>query len=162
MPNGFKKLLTPDRVGLRFVAYCLVAAGSFAVDFLVYVSLTWSGVLFLHAQMISRVTGGVFSFVINRTWSFGNNSNDDPGIGSVYKSGRRFLLLYAISYCLALAILWVCVTILGFSETWGKVTADGVCFLFNFTVMKIYVFHHREGPIARLRTRYRKTDPVSR
>lgn len=124
----------------RFAQYGLVAAGSAVTDWIAFIALTSSGMNHLSAQMASRIAGGVFSFVTNKTWSFDRDISRRFWI-----EGRRFILLYVFSYVLSLSFLYLAVDILHTPLYAAKLLADSTCFVVNFLVMQAYVFHDRRG-----------------
>ena len=124
----------------QFSKYGGVAAGSAIADYTVFSALLLLGVGVLPAQMVARISGGVLSFFTNKYWSFG-----DKGSGRLKTEGRRFLLLYAFSYALALTILFLQTQQAEFSPYSSKITADITCFMVNFLVMRDYVFSGRRG-----------------
>jgi putative flippase GtrA len=133
------------KIALQFSKYGGVAAGSALVDYSVFtLFLFFSGGL-LPAQMVARVAGGVFSFVLNKYWSFGAKKLD-----TVAKEGRRFLILYAFSYALALVILYMLTEYLAFKAYPAKIIADVVCFVVNFLVIRRFVFGNSRGLRDRL------------
>ena len=129
-----------------FSRYTWVAIGSTVLDWIVYAVLNELGVFYIHAQMTSRTAGGVFSYAVNKRWSF-KCQEQNP----IFASARRFLLLYCVSYGLSIAILWGIAEGLGFGSYVAKLLADTTCFLFNFLVMRMYVFHSRDGFMASFR-----------
>ena len=90
--------------------------------------------------MTARVLGGAFSFIINRNWSF--NARDG---GHLTRQGRRFILLYAISFCLSVSLLYILVEMIGAPKYLAKLLADGTCLIVNFITMRTYVFKDRAG-----------------
>jgi putative flippase GtrA len=122
------------------------AAMSAAVDYAVFSVLLFSGLGALHSQMVARIAGGVFSFALNKHWSF-----DAKSTGAVIIESRRFLLLYGFSYVLALGLLYTFMEWGSLSAYPAKILADIACFVVNFLVMKRYVFSGRDGFTARLR-----------
>ncbi len=123
-----------------FSRYGIVAGGSAAADWAIFVALTVAGFSHLPSQMVARIAGGVFSFFANKTWTFDARSH-----GHLTVQGRRFLLLYAFSYVLAVGILYLMVDILDVTPYVGKAVSDVSCFIVNFVIMRGYVFHTREG-----------------
>lgn len=130
----------------KFSKYGGVAAGSAATDWIVFVALHSLGLNYLIVQLISRVAGGVFSFTMNRFWSF-----DAGSAGKVTVQGRRFLLLYGFSYVLSITWLYVLVEQFGGNAYLSKLFADGAVFVVNFVVMQGYVFRDIDGFSARIR-----------
>jgi putative flippase GtrA len=124
---------TADR-GSQFTRYVAAAVGSAAADWVVFAGALWLGAWHLHAQAVARMAGGLFSFVANRLWSF------EGGGAAAAAQARRFVALYAISYGLSLSMLYVLADVLGVNAYTSKLSADGACFLFNFAVMRSWVF----------------------
>ena len=85
----------------QFVKYSGVAATSAIVDWIVYSTLVFFGAHYVVAQVVSRLAGGAYAFFTNKYWSFDVRSR-----GRVSVEGRRFLVLYLVSYCLSLSLLW--------------------------------------------------------
>jgi len=127
-------------VRIRFFRFSSVAVGSALADWTLFTILVFSGVRPLHAQMAARIVGGVFSFVNNKFWSF-----EARHLGHVTREGRRFLLLYAISYLLSVGSFHGLTEFVGMSPFVAKLFADGSVFLFNFFVMDLYVFDERRS-----------------
>ena len=120
--------------------YSGAAAGSTVCDYAVFSVLLFFSIGPLYAQMAARIAGGVVSFVINKYWSFGAQ-----GIDGLKTEGRRFLVLYIFSYSLSVFILYLLAEQVGISPYSAKVLADLTCFIFNFLVMRIYVFSDNRG-----------------
>jgi len=133
------------RLARDFVLYNLVALGSAAVDWVVFLALGALGAGHLPGQVGARMAGGLFSFFANK-----RGMETGPG-GRVLVQGRRFLLLYVVSLALSVGLLYVQVDLLGRSLYWAKLAADGACFLVNFAVMRGYVFRATAGLTHRLR-----------
>ncbi|MBF0587931.1 MAG: GtrA family protein [Magnetococcales bacterium] len=133
--------------------YVSTAVGSTACDWMFFVLLTKLGIGYFIAQMISRISGGIYSFFTNKYWSFSSKEGQRIGI-----EGRRFLLLYAFSYGLSLLLITVGVEHFGLSGKLAKLAADGSCFVINFIVMRSYVYHPRRGVTDRLRTLVKNGD----
>lgn len=130
----------------QFSKYGGVAAGSAVSDYMVFSALLFLGAGALPAQMVARIAGGVFSFFVNKYWSFGVK-----GAGCLKTEGRRYLALYAFSYVLALTILYLLTEHAGIGPYIAKITADITCFAVNFLVMRNYVFSGSRGLRHRLR-----------
>jgi putative flippase GtrA len=140
---------------LHFGKYISVAALSAAGDWLVFsVLVSLLGAPDLTGLMAARVAGGAISFMSNRHWTWGTNRHI-----ALTQQGRRFLLLYGISYGASIALFTGLHRHLGLSAYPAKLLTDGGCFLLNFAVMQVYVFHHRGGVLARLRALLREDGP---
>ena len=125
---------------VHFSKYSFIAAGSAATDWLAFFVLTFIGVSPLVAQGSSRIVGGLFSFFGNRHWIF-----SAAKITTTAVQGRRFILLYFVSYGLSLGMFYLTTEILEINIFVAKAMADTICFMFNFIVMWLYVFHKRTG-----------------
>ena len=124
----------------QFSRYGRVAVGSAVTDYITFSILLFFGAGILPAQMVARIAGGLVSFTLNKYWSFSTRS-----AGTVIMEWRRFLLLYAFSYILALGIIYTLVEHLGLGPYPAKVIADVSCFVVNFIVMQRYVFSSVQG-----------------
>ena len=139
----------PRRSMIQFSRYSVVAVGSAFSDWVIFVLLGWLGAAPIIAHMIGRIGGGLFSFGLNKVWSFDGN----PAT-SVVVSGRRFFLLYVFSYIVSISLFALFANGLELSKYVSKLLADSTCFCINFLVMKHYTFHDRTGPIGALIRRY--------
>jgi putative flippase GtrA/SAM-dependent methyltransferase len=126
---------------LRFSRYFSVALLAAGGDWLLFVLLaSVIGLAPLTSLMAARVAGGLLSFVGNRYWTWGANRRI-----ALTQQGRRFLLLYALSYALSVALFRLLTEVLALPPYPSKLAADLSCFAFNFVVMNAYVFHARAG-----------------
>ena len=130
----------------QFFKYSGVAATSAIVDWIVYSTLVFFGGHYVVAQVVSRLTGGDYAFFTNKYWSFDARSR-----GRVSVEGRRFIVLYLVSCCLSLSLLWFLGDIAGVNIFLAKLLADSSCLAFNFFIMRGYVFHPRSGIVGWLR-----------
>ena len=130
----------------QFSKYGGVAAGSAIADYAVFSALLFLGAGILPAQMFARVAGGIFSFTLNKYWSFGTRSRK-----TLIIEGRRFIGLYTFSYFLALGILYTLTEYLYLGAYPAKIIADTFCFMVNFVVMRRYVFGGGRGLRGRVR-----------
>lgn len=131
----------------QFIKYCGVATTSALFDWLLYSLLIFTGTHYLGAQVCSRLGGGVWAFIANKYWSFGKRR-----VAGFTVEGRRFSLLYLISYLFSLSLIWFFVEIIRQNEFLGKLISDTVCFFINFLLMKVYVFNTRVGMMGRLKS----------
>ena len=139
----------------RFTKYGIVAVGSAIVDWLVFSGLTLAvGAFYIHAQMISRITGGAFSFLTNKYWGF-----DSGNSNRMVLEGRRFLILFLASYCLSLFLIYIFAEIFEIPPFVAKLITDSIVFIFNFIIMQIYVFHLRTGLSALIPKKLRNFRP---
>ena len=123
----------------EFVIYVFNAITSALIDIGIFSIIVVLGLNPFIGHGISRIAGGLTSFVLNKILTFKKN------VGRTKIEVRRFLLLYAASYLLSFSLLWFFSSLLGISVLYSKITADAVCFLFNFAVMKLYVYSDTRG-----------------
>ncbi|TAN60145.1 MAG: GtrA family protein [Magnetospirillum sp.] len=140
----------------RFAQYCSVAALSAGSDWAVFAALvSLMGQGHLYSLMAARLVGGGVSFILNRSWTWGANST--PHLTT---QGRRFLLLYAASYALSVAVFSALSTTTVLSPYFNKLITDATCFVVNFLAMHGYVFSHRSGLTATIAARLGLSDPT--
>ena len=133
---------------LSFGKYVVVAAGAALTDWITFIILDFMGINFLICQMSSRITGGVFSFTLNRVWSFQYSRH-----GVLQVQAQRFLVLYVASYGLSIGFMFTFVDQLNIDIYLAKLATDLACFVLNFFVMQEYVFHRRFSFIQRIYNR---------
>jgi putative flippase GtrA len=127
-------------IALRFGQYTSVALLSAAGDWLVFTAMVSGlGVGHLTSLMTARLAGGLLSFIANRHWTWRHNR-----VG-LTQTGRRFLLLYAFAYALSVATFRGLTKGLGLPPYTSKLATDALCFVVNFLVMNVYVYHRRAG-----------------
>lgn len=132
----------------QFLKYSTVAGGSAVCDWLIFLSLIFFGTPVIVTQSISRIGGGLFSFIANKFWSF-----DGQNQPHVTVQGRRFIGLFAVSYFLSIFLLYFLNEILGVQLYLAKVLTDSSVLVFNFILMRAYVYRDRSGAIAWVRQR---------
>jgi len=121
--------------GRQLHRYTLVGGLVFLIDLVTYwLLMNLAGSWFLYAHFISRTVGGAACFTLNRYVTFRKSGAE--GIGSDL---GRFLVLYGMSFCIASALVYANVTMAGLDPMSGKVIAEVLVFLFNYTVMKYWV-----------------------
>lgn len=119
----------------QFSKYCTVAVGSATVDWLIFTILIFIGTHYLWAQVVGRLCGGLFSFISNKLWSFEQLSKVTLSAEAI-----RFLMLYAVSFTLAIVCLWLLAEQIGLNPFVGKLLTDLLIFVFNFMAMRYFVF----------------------
>lgn len=134
--------MSAERTSGQFILYVLIAISSAASDVLVFAGLVFCGVNPLLCQAVARVAGGVTSFALNR------NHNFPKSDGWLSIEVRRFLVLYVASYTLSLFCFWLFHRVFKLPLICAKPLVDGLCFLFNFMAMKMYVYAKVPGITA--------------
>ncbi len=123
-------------IAKQFSKYGGIAVGSALTDYALFSVLLLLEVNILVAQGVARIAGGIFSFLFNKYWNFETNSLIDA-----VREARRFLILYATSYTIALGLFYGFIEVFNFGAYSSKIMIDITIFIFNFTVMRLYVFN---------------------
>lgn len=116
--------------------YSLAAISSAVADWVVFICLNELTAQALFSQGVARLTGGGVSFVFNKNVSF--RSFESRASGELVK----FTLLYAVSYVLSILFMYAGVYFYSDYEYVVKILSDSVLFLFNFFMMKFFVFRN--------------------
>ena len=125
--------------------YFSVAIGSALVDWVVFFLCHWMGFGPINSQMAARISGGIFSFMTNRHWTFAGMHT-----GQLTTQGRRFFTLYLFSYILSISLMHFLININHIPTLPSKLAADSICLVVNFLVMQRYVFKDHSGLMAKL------------
>jgi len=128
------------KVAWQLSKYGGISVGSALTDYAVFSALFFMGSDVMTAQMVARLSGGAFSFILNKYWCFDASSR-----AMIIQEGRRFVLLYTFSYILALTVLFILNEKLEVPVYLAKIAADVSCFVVNFIVMRSYVFSAGRG-----------------
>src|SRR5271167_2142431 len=93
-------MISAKKLAARFISYCSVALVAAGVDWLIFIVLISTvGLRSLGSLMVARIAGGLTSFLSNRYWTWGANRQI-----TLTQQGRRFVLLYILSYALSVAL----------------------------------------------------------
>lgn len=113
---------------VEFVQFLTVGLGSYVVDVGLFNLLAYSGIVELPgdapmvAKTLSVSVSIIFSWVVNRAWTFRNKSDKPPA-----REFAAFLLVNIGGMLLALGSLWVSRFVLGFdSQLADNIAANGV------------------------------------
>ncbi len=116
--------------------YLLVGAGSAVTDLSIYAALIriagWDPLL---ANLVSRPCGGLFSFVMNKTWTFGRREMRGTG-----RQGLRFLCVWIGAYALSEGLVALFTRGGGFSPMVAKVAAEAVAGTCIFLSHRLWTF----------------------
>lgn len=114
-----------------------MAAGLLATltDFGLYYLLTKVlGFWYLGSHLVSRSLGAAVCFLMNFYFTFSVKES-----AAVTMRLYRFAALYLASFLLSSCLVWSFVDGLGADSFVGKILAEGMVFLFNYSVMKYWV-----------------------
>lgn len=125
-----------EKIFSEFSCFTFAAVCSFLTDIIIFSILSVIGINYLIAQSVARLFGGTVSFYINRNVSF---KSLDTKIKTQIK---RFILLYILSYTLSLILIKCMYNDLEIGLVYAKLISDFICFIFNYCIMKMYVYFH--------------------
>ena len=128
------------KIATQFAKYVIVALLSAASDWVVFATLFAAFGWTIMAQATSRIVGGLVSFGINKYWSFQSYQHRQ----TLYEAWR-FAVLFIVSYGLSLS-LFSGLTYFGIGPYWAKLITDTSCFLFNFLMMRFWVYLPQRSP----------------
>lgn len=115
--------------------YAIVGGFVFLLDLVTFWLLIQFGhAWYMHAHIISRAVGGSACFFLNRSITF--KRTDWGGVGGDL---LRFLALYTVSFLVSSVFIFVAIQGVGLTPVPGKVVAECLVFLFNYTAMKYWV-----------------------
>ena len=127
------------RVFWQFTKFCLVGLLNTAVDFTIYISLTRSSDFWLKwyllANVIAFVAANVVSFVINKSWTFGNN-----GYQKYRQQYLRFLLVSFGALVIIELALFVGVDYFGAYDLAAKLVGIAISIWWSFLMHKRWTF----------------------
>ena len=118
--------------------FLVVGITTVLIDFVTYRMLTWSGTPIDVAKAAGFLTGTVFAYAANKTWTFGRVSHAP---GSVW----RFALLYAVTLGANVIINAAALGALAgfaFAIQAAFLLATGTSATLNFFGMKFFVFQN--------------------
>lgn len=122
----------------RLVKFALTGGSALVLDMTIYYSLTRGmGVYYLVARTFSLGIAIVWSFMINRHWTF--KATD----GKVYQQATRFLIVITITSLLNLAILHIGVAYFHFYDLFVIVFAAALIMLINFSAHSCWSYAKR-------------------
>ncbi|MBN2562810.1 MAG: GtrA family protein [Phycisphaerae bacterium] len=121
---------------LRFVA---TGAGAATVDLGLYTLLIRvAGLHPLVANLISRPAGGLFSFTVNKLWTFADHDRSRWHI-----QFAQYVMLWLTWYALSEGLLGLFHSLLGLHALLAKPLAEGIVALLNFVMLRHWVFRER-------------------
>ncbi len=111
---------------VRFVRFSVTGILNTAVDFSVFMGLSYLGVPLLVSQAFGYAAGMLNSFLVNRSWTFGSR---EPVVG---RQMVRFVFFNLGLLALSMALLQGLVVGLGFSRFLGKFITVGLILALSF------------------------------
>lgn len=126
----------------QLTKFAMVGVTNFFVDLLVYVFLTRTFIFFeknyLLANALAFVLAVLWSFVVNKFWTFRNNSTDYT------KQYGKFFIVYAVGLGWTSLLLYLAVDVFSFYDIPAKFVIAIIVMFWNFFVNKFWTFKEHE------------------
>ena len=120
----------------RFARFGTVGIGNTIIDYGLYILLTRVfDVYYLIATVLSWLVAVMFSFIMNKYWTFRANNHRDAT-----KQSARFLAVNIVGLLFSTALLFIFVSRLGIPDLIGKVMIIGILMFWNFFLNKFWTF----------------------
>ncbi|MFM9278109.1 GtrA family protein [Paenibacillus jiagnxiensis] len=125
----------------QFLRFGTVGALNTGIDYIIFIALTWGGMLPLPAQIISYLCGAANSYLLNRGWTFRGSSDQSPQ--------SRQLISFIIVNLITLAITAAVLEGLRYGTSWSlpacKLIATLAGLAINYTGSRFWIFGSRQG-----------------
>ncbi|MCX7748583.1 MAG: GtrA family protein [Clostridia bacterium] len=119
---------------VQFSRYLLVGFGAAAFEYISFnVLFAIVGIGKSFANHSSMLVGFLFSFILNRTWSFNSNSN-------LFKQLSQLSILFIINNAISALLLYLLSDILHILPQLSKLLIMGVIVLWNFIIYKKIIY----------------------
>jgi len=130
--NGMKKAVTDEF--FKLVKFGMTGVMNTAVDFFVFMLLSYVGVYTYLAQMISYSCGMLNSYIVNRSWTFKSRER--------FLSPQlvRFVISNFLQMILSVLLMWLLITKCGMVKMVAKIFATVIILLIGFFINRIWVF----------------------
>lgn len=132
MPFDWRFLNRTEMV--RFVRFSITGLLNTAVDFSLFMILSYFGVWLLVAQAVGYTGGMLNSYLVNRSWTFGSR---EPIVG---RQLVRFVFSNLIQLVLSMFLLQGLVVGMGLSKLVGKLLTVGFILTLSFFINRLWVF----------------------
>lgn len=121
------------RSAIQLFRYGLIGLASNFAGYLLYLSLTYFGVMPKMAMSVLYVAGATIGFFGNRRLTFAHK-------GSLAGAGVRYMIAHFFGYLINLSILILMVDKLGYPHQWVQAGAIFIVAGFLFLAFKFFVF----------------------
>lgn len=136
MKHLFLRFLSTQSTRGQVARYLVAGGSAVVVDFVLYRGIMWMFDLKLLAKAVGYVGGTVYSFYVNRSFTFKRDSSNREQVIS-------YLFIYIVSMFLNTGINQTGLFLLGTGElgiNFSFITAAVTSAAFNFVCMKRFVF----------------------
>ena len=136
MKHLFLRFLSTQSTRGQIARYLVAGGSAVVVDFIFYRGIMWMLDMKLLAKAVGYVSGTIYSFYVNRSFTFKTDSSNREQVIS-------YLLIYVLSMFLNTGMNHAGLTLLGTGELGinaSFVVAAVTSAAFNFVCMKRFVF----------------------
>lgn len=122
----------------QMARFCLVGVGNTLVDFAIYLGLTrfWSfwAEWYLIANLLSFLAANIFSFIVNKHWTFGSRGEN------YYQEYLKFLSVSLGALVIVEGTLLLFVEVFGGYDVWGKIIGTALSIVWSFLMHRSWTF----------------------
>ena len=116
----------------------IVGAIAFVIDYAIFALLTFIGLHYLIAGVISFIVSVTFNYIASIKWVFDAKKQTK-------KEFILFVVLSAIGLGINSLIMYIGVDKMGIHELLMKLVATGIVMVYNFITRKIFLENHDKG-----------------
>lgn len=117
----------------EFIKFALVGLLNTGVDVAIFFLLTWTGIPYVAAQVVSYSCGAANSYLLNKVWTF-------RACGLSYSEIIRFVVVNLVSLGISVVLLTLLHDRIGLSLAAAKGIATVCALVANFLGNKLWVF----------------------
>ena len=121
----------------KLIKFGITGVMNTAVDFIVFLLLTHSGINIYLSQTISYGCGMLNSYIVNRSWTFKAKGRFFGGQMVRFTAANLTLMV------LSVGLMWVFTVQLGFAKIVAKLFTTAIIMLAGFAVNRLWVFKER-------------------
>jgi putative flippase GtrA len=136
MKHIFLRFLSTQSTRGQVARYLVAGSSAVVVDFILYRAIMWAFDLMLLGKAVGYVGGTIYSFYVNRSFTFKRDSSNREQVIS-------YLFIYVLSMFLNTGLNQLGLHLLGTGElgiNFSFATAAVASAAFNFVCMKRFVF----------------------
>ncbi|MEK7086979.1 MAG: GtrA family protein [Patescibacteria group bacterium] len=123
----------------KILRYLFSGGTAFGVDFFfLYIFTEWIGLHYLISVVIAFLVAVVVSFILQKFWTFKNNSKTD-----LRRQATIYITVAIINTGLNTLLVYLFVEYIGLHYLFGQFFSSGLIAFESFFVYQIFIFHDR-------------------
>jgi len=123
----------------QFISFSLVGVSNTLVFYAIYLAMLWVGFSFVVAATAGTVVGIVNSYVLNKIFTFRNGKKPH---GKAIGEKTRFITVYVAQYFINIAVISICVNMLGAPAELAGLPAVGISVVVSYFGHKYWTFRN--------------------